>query len=102
MRYTVDLLVVTLLGLSAGCASSQATPSCPKSSATEAGFPAGARARSLYAPDEIRLGCRVRRRFLLDARLVVLEGDPKQEMLFTVRFRTGSQFEMRAALAPPQ
>ena len=27
--------------------------------------------------------------------MVVLEGDPKAEMLFTVRFRTGSEFEMK-------
>jgi hypothetical protein len=27
--------------------------------------------------------------------MAVLEGDPKQEMLFTVRFRTGSEFEMK-------
>jgi hypothetical protein len=27
--------------------------------------------------------------------MAVLEGDPKREMLFTVRFRTGSEFEMK-------
>jgi hypothetical protein len=27
--------------------------------------------------------------------MAVLEGDPKREMLFTVRFRTGSKFEMK-------
>jgi uncharacterized cupin superfamily protein len=27
--------------------------------------------------------------------MAVLEGDPKREMLFTVRFRTGGQFEMK-------
>ena len=27
--------------------------------------------------------------------MAVLEGDPKREMLFTVRFRTGSGFEMK-------
>ena len=27
--------------------------------------------------------------------MVLLEGDPKAEMLFTVRFRTGSEFEMK-------
>ena len=27
--------------------------------------------------------------------MAVLEGDPKREMLFTARFRTGTEFEMR-------
>ena len=27
--------------------------------------------------------------------MAVLEGDPKREMLFTVRFRTGNEFEMK-------
>ena len=27
--------------------------------------------------------------------MAVLEGSPKEEMLFTVRFRTGSEFEMK-------
>ena len=27
--------------------------------------------------------------------MAVLEGDPKREMLFTVRFKTGSEFEMK-------
>lgn len=93
MRYTVVRVIVTLLWLSAGCASSQATPSCPQSSVTEAGFPAGQSQIALRADEIAWVPCPPT--LPSECEMAVIEGDPKQEMLFTVRFRTGSQFEMR-------
>jgi hypothetical protein len=93
MRYTILLLSLPLFAFNAGCAASQATPSYPVASTLEAVFPEGetqiaSRADEIAwapCPPTLPAGCE----------MVVLEGDPKQEMLFTVRFRTGSEFEMK-------
>jgi hypothetical protein len=93
MRYTLLSLSLTLVALNWGCAASQTKPSCPETGPTEAGFPAGetqvaSRADEIawvVCPPTLPAGCE----------MAVLEGDPKQEMLFTVRFRTGSEFEMK-------
>jgi len=100
MRYTVPLLSLTLLVLNSGCAPSQTKPSCPDPSVAEAGFSAGETQMALRAneiawvscPPTLPAGCE----------MAVLEGDPKREMLFTVRFRTGSEFEMKPHWHPPQ
>jgi hypothetical protein len=76
-----------------GCAASQATPTCPSVGAVEASFPAGETQMASHAeaiawvqcPPNLPAGCE----------MAVLEGDPKQEMFFTVRFRTGREFEMK-------
>ena len=93
MRYVLLLLSLTLLAVTAGCTASQPKPSCPKAGVTEAGFPLGetqiaSRAHEIAwvsCPPTLPAGCE----------MAVLEGDPKREMLFTVRFRIGSEFEMK-------
>lgn len=92
MRYKLHLFFLTVLGVSAGCAASQANPSCSEAGVKEAGFSAGetqiaSRADEIAwvsCPPTLPAGCE----------MAVLEGDPKREMLFTVRFRTGSEFVM--------
>ncbi len=92
MRSTVLLLSVALLSVVAGCAATQSTPRCPEAAETEAAFPAGKTQIASHAdevawmpcPPTLPSGCE----------MVVLEGDPKREMLFTVRFRTEGRFEM--------
>jgi hypothetical protein len=76
-----------------GCAASQTQPSCPEVNVLEAGFAVGETQITSHAgeipwrpcPPTLPSGCE----------MAVLEGDPKQEMLFTVRFRTGTVFEMK-------
>ena len=100
MRYTVLLLSLTILALTTGCAASQTKSSCPDASVTEAGFDVGETQVALRAeeiawvscPPTLPAGCE----------MAVLEGDPKREMLFTVRFRTGSEFEMKPHWHPPK
>ena len=84
---------LALLALLAGCAASQASPSCPGVGTAEAAFPEGEsqlvqRADAITwvpCPPSLPAPCE----------MAVLEGDPKKEMLFTVRFRTSSAFEMK-------
>jgi hypothetical protein len=93
MRYVICLSSLAALALSSGCAASQATQSCPEVGTKEAAFAEGEQQSASRAeeiawapcPPTLPAGCQ----------MAVLEGDPKQEMLFTVRFRTGSQFEMK-------
>ena len=77
--YTNILLSLTLLALHAGCAASQATPSCPEAGVTEAAFAEGEKQNAARAdeiawtpcPPTLPAGCE----------MAVLEGNPKQEML---------------------
>ena len=93
MRYVLCLLSLALLAVAAGCAASQPRPTCPEVGVTEAGFPLG----------ETQIASRVNEiawaqcppTLPADCGMAVLEGVPKREMLFTVRFRTGSDFEMK-------
>jgi hypothetical protein len=93
MRNAIFLSSLALLALHSGCAASQAKPSCPEVNIREAAFAEGEKQSASRAdeiawapcPPTLPAGCE----------MVVLEGDPKQEMLFTVRFRTGSEFEMK-------
>jgi hypothetical protein len=93
MRYAICLSSLAVLALNSGCAASQPTQSCPEVGTKEAAFAEGEQQRASRAdeivwapcPPTLPAGCE----------MAVLEGDPKQEMLFTVRFRTGSQFEMK-------
>lgn len=88
-RTTLFVAALTL----AGCASSQTKPSCPDELAIEAGF----------AQDETQLVSRTEELTWVSCpptlppgcEMAVLEGDPKREMLFTVRFRTRDSFEMK-------
>jgi hypothetical protein len=92
MRSTALLLSIALLSVVEGCASSQSKPSCPEAGKTEAAFaPGKAQVAShvdeiawMPCPPTLPTGCE----------MAVLEGDPKREMLFTVRFRTVGGFEM--------
>jgi hypothetical protein len=93
MRYAICFSTLVVLALGSGCAASQATQSCPEVGVKEAAFAEGKQQSASRAgeiawrpcPPTLPAGCEI----------AVLEGNPKQEMLFTVRFRTGSQFEMK-------
>jgi len=93
MRYTICFATLAVLALGSGCAASQATQSCPEVGIEEAAFAGGTQQRVSRAdeiawrpcPPTLPVGCE----------MAVLEGNPKQEMLFTVRFRIGSRFEMK-------
>jgi hypothetical protein len=93
MPHTALLLSLTLLALSLGCAASQTKPSCPEASVAEAAFPAGQTQTASRADDIAWVSCPPT--LPSGCEMAVLEGDPKREMLFTVRFRTGSEFQMK-------
>lgn len=92
-RCALAVLPFTCLGLGAGCAASQAESSCPDSVPKEAEFP----------PGETQLAARVGRigwgacpaGLPAACEMAVLEGDPRREMLFTVRFRTRGDFVLK-------
>ena len=93
MRYTALLPSLTILALSAGCAASQTKPSCPEASVLEAGFAVGETQLASLADEIAWVQCPTT---LPEAcEMAVLEGDTRQEMMFTVRFRTGSEFQMK-------
>lgn len=82
----------SIVGVLGGCASS--APACPEAVAVvEAKIEGGeTQLRALASeidwgpcPPSLPKGCE----------MAVVEGDPRQEMLFTVRFRTTGEFEMR-------
>ena len=83
--------VLVTLGLCAGCAASQATPSCPDGD-LEVELPTGSTQIAMRAPDIVWGPCPAA---LPDGcEMAVLEGDPRSETLFTVRFRTHTAFEL--------
>jgi hypothetical protein len=81
-----------------GCAGSQAAMDTPAVDAAEAVFPEGdsqivVRADDMPwgpCPPTLPAGCQI----------AVLEGDPKQPTLFTLRFRTDHAFELRPHTHP--
>jgi len=93
MRNETVLLWLLLPVLHAGCATSQAPPTCPTLASPEAELPEGEsqlvqRAEGITwvpCPPTLPKPCE----------MAVLEGDPKKEMLFTVRFRTDATFAMK-------
>ena len=93
MRYTVLLVSSSLLALIGACTPSKPQPSCPEPGVVEAPFPPDqmqlvSRADEIAwgpCPPTVPAGCE----------MAVLEGDPKREMLFTVRFRISGEFELK-------
>lgn len=89
MRLGIPVLTL-VLGL--GCAASQAPPTCPERD-VEVDLPTGtdqiaARATEIVwgpCPPALPASCE----------MAVLEGDPKSETLFTVRFQTRTPFELK-------
>jgi hypothetical protein len=92
MRRIALLLSVVLLAVNAGCAASQSKPSCPEAGKIEAAFPPGKTQIASRADEVAWMPCPP----MLPAgcEMAVLEGDPKREMLFTVRFKTEGVLEM--------
>ena len=93
MRNLALLPLLALLPFDLGCAASQATTTRPESSAFEAAFPEGETQLAKRADEIAWSACPPS--LPADCEMAVLEGDPKREMLFTARFRTGTEFEMR-------
>ena len=89
----IAFLSLMLLTLHIGCAGSKSTSTCPSASTTEAALPVGSSQLSKLASEIVWVACPPT--LPSGCEMAVLEGDPKQEMLFTVRFRTGSEFEMK-------
>lgn len=87
------MVLLTVVLISSGCAQSPTASTCLRVSDLESGFSEGAtqvvaRASDITwapCPPTLPSGCE----------MSVLEGDPKREMLFTVRFRIGTEFEMK-------
>lgn len=91
MRRRILWLVLSLAA--SGCASSQTEPSCPKPNAVEADFAEGATQLVMRDDQLAWLPCPPT--LPADCEMTVLEGDPKREMLFTVRFRVRESLEMK-------
>ncbi len=93
MSYAALLRCTAVFALVAGCAASQPTPTCPEPPSVEAPFPAGQTQNVTLAdaiqwgpcPPSLPAGCE----------MAVLEGNPKEEKLFTARFRITSPMEMK-------
>ena len=93
MRHTPLLVHLSLLVCSAGCAGTQSTPTCPEAGTAEARFPPGQKQVAAHADEIDWVPCPPN--LPAPCEMAVLEGDPKREMLFTVRFRVSGAFEMK-------
>ena len=89
---TIPVLVIFLV-FHAGCGASQTPSTCPAAAAQEAELAAGETQMAHHASDIVWGPCPPN--LPTPCEMAVLEGDPKREMLFTVRFRTGAEFEMK-------
>ncbi len=93
MRNAALLACPVLVSLGLGCAGSQTPPACPEAGPIEAAFPEEETQLARLAGELAWSPCPPS--LPADCEMVVLEGDPKRETLFTARFRTGAKFEMK-------
>jgi hypothetical protein len=77
--------------LLAGCGASSS--SCPEASAIEAALPEGRTQLTAHADEIAWMSCPPT--LPAGCEMAVLEGDPKREALFTVRFRIKAELEMK-------
>lgn len=88
--------MVTGIGLclmGASCAGSQPAPSTPQGSRIEAAFPEGERQISVRADEIDWVSCPPG--LPPDCQMAVLEGNPREPMLFTARFRIAGGLELK-------
>ena len=93
MHHILVVVALSFLVSGAGCAASQGKPICPEAGATEAVFAVGETQMASRADEIAWVPCPPS--LPTPCEMAVLEGDPRGEMLFTVRFRTGGEFEMK-------
>ena len=87
------VLATIPLILLVACASSQATTTCPEAAVLEAELAAGQEQLVQRANEVVWGPCPPT--LPTDCKMAVLEGSPKQEMLFTARFRIDGTLEMK-------
>ena len=93
MQPVIVLLSLGFVVALGGCAATQASSSCPGPSELEVPMSTDAQQVAILASQIAWARCPPS--LPTPCEMAVLEGDPKREMLFTVRFRTGEGFEMK-------